>query len=97
MQEIYQDEVEEHAVTYRGMNADSLIYTIRSLKEDCETAGIRLEYSKRHALTLLAALNELARLGGIIEFPDDIIPWMSDYIRKRNKIHPETPKIVSIW
>jgi hypothetical protein len=45
----------------------------------------------------MAILNELSRQARIIEFPDDIIEWMTDYLKKRNKIHPETPKIVSIW
>jgi hypothetical protein len=97
MHEIYQDEIEERALHYRGLSGDALIDALKVIKKDCLTAGIRLEYSKTHALNMMAILNELSKQARIIEFPDDIIEWMTDYLKKRNKIHPETPKIVSIW
>lgn len=97
MLEIYQDEIEDRAIKFRGLSTDSLINQLSTLKMSCDAQGFRLENSKKHALDVLAVLNELARNTTIIEFPPEIVEWMTEYIRKRNKERPETPKIVSIW
>jgi len=97
MQEIYQDEIEKQALIYRGLNPEILLDHLKELKAMCQVSGNTLENSRAHALDLLAILNEIARQNKIMEFPDDIIKWMTAYLVKRNKERPEVPKIVSIW